>query len=52
MMKSKTLLAMLLSFISIAANAQITVVSVNIETNKGATIGLDDETSSSNIFTK
>ena len=52
MMKSKTLLAMLLSFISIAANAQITVVSVNIETNKGATIGLDDEMSSSNIFTK
>lgn len=52
MLRSKTLLAMLLSFFSIAANAQITVVSVKLETNKGATIGLDDEMSSNNVFTK
>lgn len=52
MKKNKTILALLLSFIWIAANAQIAVVSVNIETDKGATIGLDDEMSSTNIFTK
>ena len=52
MMKIKLLLSILLSFVSIVVNAQISVVNVTLETSKGATIGLDDEMSTTNVFTK
>ena len=52
MMINKILLSILLSFFSIVVNAQISVVNVTLETTKGATIGLDDEMSATNVFEK
>ena len=49
---NKIVLSILLSLFSIVVNAQISVVNVTLETTKGATIGLDDEMSTTNVFTK
>ena len=51
-MMNKIVLSILLSLFSIVVNAQISVVNVTLETTKGATIGLDDEMSTTNVFTK
>ena len=51
-MKRFILWIICLSLCPLVADAQISVVSVTLETDKGATIGLDDEMSATNVFSK
>lgn len=51
-MKKKFLFAILLFTFAFVVNAQISVVKVTLETNEGATIGLDEDMSSTNVFIK